>query len=77
LGIARAAGADRYLSGPSARAYFDETMFTSAGIATEWMNYEGYPEYTQLHGSFEHAVTALDLLFNTGSEEPLYLDRSG
>jgi len=26
----------------------------------------GYPEYPQLHGDFEHAVTILDLLFNTG-----------
>jgi len=32
------------------------------------MSYEGYPEYPQLHGPFEHAVTALDLLFNTGPE---------
>lgn len=75
LGIARAAGADCYLSGPSARAYFDEQMFTAAGIATEWMNYEGYPEYQQLHNDFEHAVTVLDLLFHTGAEAPQYLSR--
>jgi hypothetical protein len=73
LRIARAAGADRYLSGPSARAYFDESVFASAGITTEWMNYEEYPEYPQLHGGFEHAVTALDLLFNTGPEARQYL----
>src|SRR5882757_1416380 len=73
LGIARAAGADRYLSGPSAREYFDETMFEPAGITSEWMSYEGYPEYKQLHGGFEHAVTALDLLFNTGPEAGHYL----
>ncbi|MEH2610425.1 WbqC family protein [Bradyrhizobium sp. AZCC 1693] len=72
LGIARAAGADHYLSGPSARAYFDEHMFSSAGIATEWMSYEGYPEYPQLHGSFEHAVTVLDVLFNTGPQARQY-----
>jgi hypothetical protein len=75
LGIARAAGADRYLSGPSAREYLDETMFNSAGIATEWMNYAGYPEYTQLHGDFEHSVTALDLLFNCGAEAPSYFSK--
>jgi hypothetical protein len=68
FGIARAAGADRYLSGPSARAYFAEEMFAAAGIAAEWMSYDGYPEYPQLHGGFEHAVTTLDLLFNTGLE---------
>jgi len=77
LGIARAAGAGRYLSGPSARVYFDEPMFAAAGIATEWMNYDGYPEYKQLHGGFEHAVTTLDLLFNTGSDAPRYLNRAG
>jgi hypothetical protein len=76
LGIARAAGADRYLSGPTARAYFDESMFEAAGIATEWMSYEGYPEYPQLHGGFEHAVTALDLLFNTGPEATRYIRRT-
>jgi hypothetical protein len=77
LGIVRAAGADRYLSGPSARDYFDEPMFRAAGVTPEWMNYEGYPEYKQLHGGFEHAVTALDLLFNTGPEAWRYLNRSG
>jgi hypothetical protein len=77
LAICRAAGADRYLSGPSARNYFDESMFKSAGITPEWMSYDGYPEYLQLHGGFEHAVTTLDLLFNTGPEAPRYLKCSG
>ena len=72
LGIARAAGADHYLSGPSARAYFDEAMFAAAGIATEWMSYEGYPAYRQQHGEFEHGVTVLDLLFNTGAKAREY-----
>jgi hypothetical protein len=76
LAIARAAGADRYLSGPSARAYFDESMFTSAGVTPEWMSYEGYPEYPQLYGSFEHGVSTLDLLFNTGPDAPRYLNRN-
>jgi hypothetical protein len=76
LAICRAAGADRYLSGPSAKEYFDESMFASAGIATEWMSYAGYPEYPQLHGAFEHAVTVLDLLFNTGPEARHYLRRA-
>jgi hypothetical protein len=77
LGIVRAAGADRYLSGPSARGYFDEPMFRAAGVTPEWMSYEGYPEYPQLHGGFEHAVTALDLLFNTGSEARRYMCAAG
>jgi hypothetical protein len=76
LGIVRAAGADRYLSGPSARAYFDESAFKAAGVTPEWMNYQGYPEYPQLHGSFEHAVSVLDLLFNTGPDALRYLRRT-
>jgi hypothetical protein len=66
LAIAAAAGAGRYLSGPSARVYFDEPLLAAAGITTEWMSYEGYREYPQLHGGFEHAVSVLDVLFNTG-----------
>jgi hypothetical protein len=73
LAIARAAGADRYLSGPSAKAYFDEQLFSDAGIAVEWMSYQGYVEYPQLHGSFEPAVSVLDLLFNVGPEAPRYI----
>lgn len=73
LAIARAARASRYLSGPSARTYLDESLFSSAGIAPEWMSYEGYLPYPQLYGDFEHSVTVLDLLFNTGSEAKSYL----
>lgn len=75
LDIVRASGGTRYLSGPSARAYFDETVFEAAGIETEWMNYDGYPEYPQPHGTFEHAVSALDLIFCTGPGAPRYLVR--
>lgn len=76
LNIARAAGADRYLSGPAARVYLDEAELASAGIATEWMSYQGYREYPQLHGGFEHAVSVLDLLFNTGVEAPHFVSRT-
>jgi hypothetical protein len=73
LAIARAAGADRYLSGPSAKAYLDEAMFATAGIAVEWMSYGDYLEYPQLHGKFEHEVSVLDLLFSTGPDAPRFL----
>jgi hypothetical protein len=73
LEIARAAGADYYLSGPSARAYLDEAQFAAAGIEVEWMSYEGYPGYPQLHGGFEAAVSVLDLIFNVGPDAPRYI----
>lgn len=73
ISICRAAGATSYLSGPAAHAYLDESLFDAAGIAVDYMDYSGYPEYPQLHGPFEHAVTILDLLFNVGSEAPQYM----
>jgi hypothetical protein len=36
------------------------------------MGYDGYLEYPQLHGGFEHAVSVIDLLFNTGAEAPSF-----
>jgi hypothetical protein len=72
LKIVQAAGATHYLSGPSAQAYFDESMFATAHITTEWMSYDGYAEYPQLYGAFEHAVTILDLIFNAGPEAQRY-----
>ena len=34
------------------------------------MDYSGYPEYPQLYPPFDHAVTALDLIFNVGPDAP-------
>lgn len=70
LDICGQAGASEYLSGPSARAYLDESLFEEAGIDVIWMEYDGYPEYDQLHPPFEHHVTALDLIFHTGTKAP-------
>jgi hypothetical protein len=65
----------RYLGGPSAKVYFDEPLFADAGIAVEWMSYQGYTEYPQLHGAFEPAVSVLDLLFDVGADAPRYMCR--
>jgi WbqC-like protein len=73
LDLCRQAGATTYLSGPSARGYLDQAMFEAAGVAVEWMDYGGYREYPQLHPPFEHGVSVLDLLFNTGSAARGYL----
>lgn len=58
--------ATHYLSGPAARSYIDPAKFSRAGIELEFKNYAGYPEYPQIHPPFEHAVSIVDLLFNTG-----------
>jgi hypothetical protein len=63
-------GAGLYLSGPSARAYIDESLFERARIELSYFDYDGYREYPQLHPPFEHNVTILDLLFNAGPDAP-------
>ena len=73
LAICHAAGADRYVSGPAARAYLEEDRFRAAGVEVVWMSYVGYPTYPQLYPPFEHGVSVLDLLFNVGDEAPRYM----
>jgi hypothetical protein len=67
------AGASEYISGPSAKDYIDESVFAHRGIKLTWFEYSGYPEYPQLWGTFEHAVTILDLLFNCGRDARCYM----
>ena len=67
------AGATEYISGPAARAYIDPAVFDAAGIQLTWFDYSGYPEYSQLWGEFEHGVSILDLLFNSGTDAPRHM----
>jgi hypothetical protein len=73
VNLVRDAGGDEYLSGPAAKDYIEEHLFEEAGIRLTWMDYSGYPEYPQLFGEFQHTVTILDLLFNTGSKAPRFM----
>jgi hypothetical protein len=73
IGICQQAGAGIYLSGPAAKEYIDEKAFLDAGIQVEFMDYSGYPEYTQLHPPFEHGVSILDLIFNEGPDAPRFM----
>jgi hypothetical protein len=67
------AGATDYLSGPSARGYVDEAAFARAGVTVHFVDYSGYRDYPQPYPPFEHAVSALDLLFCTGPDASDYL----
>jgi len=73
VNICRKLCATHYLSGPSAENYIDQTAFKTAGIALEWMDYSGYPQYRQMHGDFVHAVSIVDLLLNTGPQARSYM----
>lgn len=77
LALCQAAGATRYLAVPGMRTYFDETLFTAAGVMVDWMHYDDYPEYPQPHGPFEHAVSVLDLLFCCGPAARSHLQCGG
>lgn len=71
--LVKQSGATSYLSGPAAKDYIDPERFAQAGIALEWKSYAGYPEYPQRYPPFEHGVSILDLLFNTGPDAPWYI----
>jgi hypothetical protein len=58
-------GADRYLSGPSARDYIEPQLFADARIALDYKVY-AYPEYDQLHPPYDPQVSVLDLVFMKG-----------
>jgi hypothetical protein len=73
LDIVRKTGAPIYLSGPAAKAYLDPALFQQHGIEVRWKDYSDYPEYTQFHPPFNHAVTILDLLFHEGPRAPWFI----
>jgi hypothetical protein len=77
VSLCRQVGAQQYLSGPAGRAYIEDDLFRAAGIELMYMDYAGYPLYPQLHGAFEHGVSIIDLLFNTGPEAPRFMKSFG
>lgn len=65
-------GADVYLSGSSAEAYLDKELFLEKGIRLEYKAYD-YEPYPQLFGTFEGAVSILDLIANCGRTAQGYI----
>jgi hypothetical protein len=71
--LCHAVGGTSYLSGPSAAAYIEAAQFEAAGVALEWMRYDGYRPYNQLFAPFTHAVSILDLMLNEGPAARSYM----
>jgi WbqC-like protein family len=71
------AGGTEYISGPAAKDYIEERVFTERCIKLSWFDYTGYTEYPQLWGDFIHGVSILDLLFNCGPDAPRYMKHVG
>jgi len=68
-------GGSHYISGPAAKNYIDLDAFAAKNIEVEWMDYSGYPEYSQQHPPFVHGVSVLDLIFNEGKNSKNFLDK--
>lgn len=75
--LCKQAGGDEYISGPSAKNYIEEDVFTAYDVKLSWFDYEGYPEYPQLWGDFTHTVSIVDLLFNCGDKATQYMKNVG
>ena len=69
LDVCRSLGADRYISGPSARSYLDAEAFEAAGIDLCYHRFD-HPTYRQLHGDFVPFLSVVDLIANEGSAAP-------
>lgn len=73
LGLLTEAEAELYVSGPAARDYIEAERFAAAGIELVFKDYTGYPVYPQFHPPFDHYVSILDLLFQTGPQAPWHI----
>jgi hypothetical protein len=77
VSLCQQAGAQTYVSGPSARAYLDNDGFARAGVEVAWFDYAGYPPYPQLWGGpFIHELSIVDLLFNCGPDAVRFMKHS-
>ncbi|MBP1991138.1 WbqC family protein [Paenibacillus eucommiae] len=65
--------AEKYVSGPAAKDYIIESYFSDRSIELCYKNYQGYPQYKQLFDPFDHYVSIIDLLFNTGEDAPYFI----
>ena len=73
LGICMECNANTYLTGPAAKGYLDENLFVENKVEIEWMNYHDYPQYKQMHKTFESGVSILDLIFNEGNNATKFM----
>jgi hypothetical protein len=73
LDLLHAAKATHYVTGPAATAYLYPDRFAAEGIDVQIKSYDGYPEYAQQFPPFDHYVTILDVLCNTGPQSAFYI----
>ncbi len=73
ISIIQQLNGDHYITGPAARSYIDENIFSLNDIKVEFMDYSYYPVYNQPWGKFTHNVSILDLFFCEGPDSPKFI----
>jgi len=74
--IIKQSGANKYLSGPTAKEYMNIKLLEEEDIIVEWMDYNDYPVYEQLYPPFKHKLSIIDLIFNTGKNAKNFMKQS-
>lgn len=69
LEVCRRLGATRFICGPTAKTYIDQTVFARAGIEIVWHEYD-HPIYPQHRGDWLTHMSALDYLLEHGAGWP-------
>ena len=72
INLCKDLNATDYYSGPAAKFYMDEDLFKKNNLNVHYFDYSDYPKYPQIHGTFEHGVSILDLIFNLGEQAKEY-----
>jgi hypothetical protein len=73
VSICKDLNATEYYSGEAARFYLDNQLFKDNDIKVNWYENDGYKEYQQINGDFNHYVSIIDLLFHQGVNSKNYL----
>lgn len=73
INIVKKLGGTEYFTGPAAKVYLDEMLFKKEGINISYFDYSNYPVYNQNTPNFEHGVSIIDLIINTGPQFKTYL----
>jgi hypothetical protein len=73
VNICKELNASEYYTGPAAKNYLDEALFSKNDIILNYFDYSVFKEYKQINGTFEHSVSIIDLIFNIGEDAYKYI----
>lgn len=73
VNICKELNATDYYTGPSAKTYMNENLFSNENINIYYLDFSGYKEYIQLYPPFDHGVSILDLILNEGKDAKQFM----